>query len=72
MTKLNGPYGTVEWYAEMFGDILADVDTEGPYLDRADNIIKGFMMALDSWHTYHEKQAKAYKDMKSRVEGALD
>ena len=60
-------YGSVEWYVEQFNDILADVDTEGRHQDSADNIIKGFLAALDSWQTYHLKQAAAYETMKSQL-----
>ena len=66
------PYGTVEFYSEMFSDILADVDLEGPYKDSLDNIIQGFYKSIDSWLEYHQNQSEAYKQMKAKVKAALD
>ena len=60
-------YGTVKWYAEQFSDILADVDTDGPYKNSAENILKGFVAALDSWFDYHKDQADAYVSMKQKI-----
>ena len=65
-------YGTVECYAEMFSDILADVELEGPYKDSIDNIIQGFYKSIDGWLEYHQSQSEAYKQMKARVKAALD
>ena len=65
------PYGTVEFYSEMFSDILADVDLESSP-DSADNILKGFYHALDSWFDYHKNQSVIYALMRARVKEALE
>ena len=64
------PYGTVEFYSEMFSDILADVDLETAP-NSPDNILKGFYHALDSWIDYHHRQTTAYTDLRQRVKEAL-
>lgn len=65
----NLTYGTAEYYAEMFSDILADVDSDNPVY--ADAILKGFTLALNDWLTYHDEQTKAYKVLRERVHQAL-
>ena len=62
-------YGTVEFYEDMFSDLLADVDSEDA--TTTENIIQGFYRALDSWFKYHNKQARAYADIRKRVRQAL-
>ena len=62
-------YGTPEYYADMFADILADVDGEEP--GTADNILSGFYVALNEWFDYHEAQANAYLELRQRVREAL-
>jgi len=62
-------YGTVEFYTDMFGDLLADVHADEPAT--TENIIKGFYQALDSWFDYHDKQAREYADIRKRVRQAL-
>jgi hypothetical protein len=65
----NLKYGSVEFYAEHFGDMLADVDGDDPTI--TDNIIKGFFTAVDDWFNYHEQQANAYAQLRQRVREAL-
>ena len=65
----NLKYGSVEFYVEHFGDMLADVDGEDP--TTTDNIIKGFLMSVDDWFNYHEQQANAYAQLRQRVREAL-
>ena len=65
----NLKYGSVEFYAEHFGDMLADVDGDDP--TTTDNIIKGFFTAVDDWFNYHERQANAYAQLRQRVREAL-
>jgi hypothetical protein len=67
MANLN--YGSLEWYSERFADILADVDATTP--DVADNIMNGFIIALDEWLDYHDKQVSAYAQLRERVRKAL-
>jgi hypothetical protein len=62
-------YGSVEYCADGFSEYLADVDSENPAT--AENLIKGFYQALDSWFDYHDKQAREYADIRKRVRQAL-
>ena len=62
-------YGTPEFYAEQFSDLLADVDNEDPAI--AENILSGFYIALNDWFGYHEQQANAYAELRVRVREAL-
>lgn len=62
-------YGTVEFYADQFSDILADVDCENDKY--ATNIIAGFLMSIDDWLKYHDNQADAYREIRERVCQAL-
>jgi len=65
----NLKYGTPEYFAEGFADLLADVEAENPAT--IDNLMKGFYRALDDWFTYHEQQANAYAQLRQRVREAL-
>ena len=65
----NLKYGSVEFYAEHFSDMLADVDGDDPAT--TNNIIKGFFTAVDDWFNYHEQQANAYAQLRERVREAL-
>ena len=65
----NLTYGTADFYAEQFSDLLADVDAENPAT--ADALIEGFYRAIDSWFEYHDAQARAYADIRKRVRQAL-
>ena len=62
-------YGTADFYAEQFSDLLADVDAHDP--DTTNNLIEGFYRAIDSWFEYHDEQARAYADIRKRVRQAL-
>jgi hypothetical protein len=62
-------YGTVEYYEDMFSDLLADVDSKDS--TTTENIVQGFYRALDSWFEYHDEQARAYADIRKRVRQAL-
>ena len=63
-------YGTVEYFAELFSDILASVDVETDP-ESADKILKGFYQSLNDWLDYHEKQVEAYRSMKQKLTTAL-
>ena len=65
----NLKYGTPEFYAECFADFLGDVEGEDPAT--TDSIIKGFLVSVDEWFTYHEQQANAYAQLRQRVREAL-
>jgi hypothetical protein len=62
-------YGTAEYYADLFSDILADVDSEQPVY--ADAIVEGFIKAVDYWFNYHDEQARTYAELRKRVREAL-
>jgi|688.fasta_scaffold860136_2 hypothetical protein len=62
-------YGTPEYYADLFGDILADVDNSQPAY--ADAIVEGFIKAVDDWFNYHDEQARTYAELRKRVREAL-
>ena len=47
-------YGTVKYYADLFADIIADVQHDRPY--ESDALIAGFKHALEEWRTYHANQ----------------
>ncbi len=51
----SGPeYGTVQFYAEQFADIIADIQHTSPEV--SDNLIAGFKLAIDDWRKYHVDQ----------------
>ena len=47
-------YGTVNFYAQQFADIIADIQHDNP--DFGDNLIAGFKLAIDDWRKYHVNQ----------------
>jgi len=47
-------YGSKEFYAEQFADLIADVQHDSP--EFSDNLIAGFLLALDDWRKYHVNQ----------------
>ena len=63
------PYGTVEFYAEQFSDILADVDAKDS--SYGENIVKGFYVALDDWLDYHKNQTEAYAELRRSIQEAI-
>ena len=62
-------YGTADFYAELFGDIIADIQYDDP--QRTENLIEGFYRAIDSWFDYHDAQAKEYAAVRERVRKTL-
>ena len=66
MTKKDTPvYGTVEHYAELFSDILADCATGLPErdLESINNIMAGFERAIIKWMKYHETSIDNYREL---------
>ena len=59
-------YGTVEYYAEQFADLIADCQHDKP--DFSDNLVAGFKKAVNDWRQYHVKQILEL----DRVEFKLD
>jgi len=71
MANLKG-YGTTEYYADLFSDILADIDGQNlAHPNEADRIVNGFLYALEDWFTYHDAQARAYSELRLRVRKTL-
>ena len=66
----NHPYGTKEFYAEHFSDILSDVGNgNSPDANRPNvvAIIRGFQLAIESWLAYHESAVTSYKELRDGV-----
>ena len=47
-------YGSKEFYAEQFADLIADVQHDSP--ECSDNLVAGFLLAIDDWRKYHVNQ----------------
>jgi len=62
-------YGTAEFYAEQFSDFLADAQADDPKY--GDNLVKGFLLAIDEWCDYHSAQVDEYNRLRERVRKAL-
>jgi hypothetical protein len=62
-------YGSKEFYADMFSDLLADVQADEPVTST--NIVEGFLSALNDWKEYHQNQAYEYESIGERVRQAL-
>ena len=66
MTEKDTPvYGTVEHYAEMFLDILADCATGNQErdLETIANAMAGFERAIIEWMKYHETAIANYREL---------
>ena len=55
-------YGSIEFYENMFADILADAATGNSAEDdiASINILIGFERAIESWLQYHNQAASSY------------
>jgi hypothetical protein len=62
-------YGTPEFYAEQFADLLADVQSDSP--EYGDALVKGFLMAFAEWKDYHANQVNEYNRIEQRVRASL-
>lgn len=65
----NLTYGTAEYYKEQFMDFIADAQADEP--EYGDNLIKGFLLALEDWCEYHKGQVNEYERLQQRVRQAL-
>lgn len=65
----NLKYGTVEYYSEMFSDVLADANADKPEVGT--NLVLGFLGALKGCRDYHAKQVDEYDRIEQRVRQAL-
>lgn len=59
-------YNSVRNYANLFADILCDVQADQP--DIGENIIEGFKLAITELGAYHQDQAKEYKRLSKIVD----
>ena len=59
------PYGTVRYYADLFGDIIADAQAD----DKAagDAIIEAFKLSLKEWREYYETGAQEIKRLQQKA-----
>ena len=58
-------YGTKEFYAEQFADLIADVQHDSP--EFSDNLVSGFLLALEDWRQYHVKQILELDRVESKL-----
>ena len=69
MEKLNQmrtePYGTVRYYADMFGDIIADAHPDDQ--SAGDAIIDAFKLAIKEWREYYEQGAEELKRIEQKA-----
>ena len=56
------PYGSVEYYAEHFSDIIADVGDDGAP-EAGEKILAAFKEAIESWLEYHQNSASKYEEL---------
>ena len=58
-------YGTKEFYAEQFSDLIADVQHDKP--ETSDNLVAGFLLAIDDWRKYHVNQILELDRVESKL-----
>ena len=58
-------YGSKEFYAEQFADLIADVQHDSP--EFSDNLIAGFLLAIDDWRRYHVNQILELDRVEAKV-----
>ena len=58
-------YGTKEYYAEQFADLIADIQHDSS--ECSDNLVAGFLLALDDWRQYHVKQILELDRVESKL-----
>ena len=58
-------YGTKEYYAEQFADFIADVQHDAPEI--SDNLVAGFLLAIDEWRNYHVDQILELNRVESKL-----
>jgi hypothetical protein len=62
-------YGTAEHYKEQFMDFVCDADCDNPKY--GDALVEGFLLALEDWKQYHQKQVNEYERIGERVRSTL-
>ena len=62
------PYGSKEYYSELFSDILADVATGDIKRDEQTivNVLAGFESAIISWLEYYDESQRRFRDIHGR------
>ncbi len=58
-------YGTKEYYAKMFADFIADIQHDSPEV--SDNLVAGFLLAIDDWRKYHVNQILELDRVEAKV-----
>ena len=58
-------YGTKEFYAELFADLIADIQHDSPEI--SDNLVAGFLLAIDDWRKYHFNQMIELDRVKAKL-----
>ena len=64
-SKTRPEYGTVEYYADLFSDILADVGDDKT--DQGKVILAALQLSIKQWHEYHQLAAYKYADFLEKV-----
>ena len=65
-------YGTREFYAEMFSDIISDTGCYETIEENYETVMKimgGFQDAIDSWLKYHRVAAESFEDLRDEFHG---
>ena len=63
-------FGTTEYYAEMFADFIADVQHDSPEV--SDNLVAGFLLALNDWRKYHVSQILELDRVQTKLTDTLN
>lgn len=65
---MNNEYGTVEYYTEMFSDILTDVATGNWENDERTiaNMLEGFERSIITWMDYYDESLSKFRDLHGR------
>ena len=61
----NNEYGSVEYYEQMFSDILADIATGRQEEDdeTSKKILSAFELSIQNWIDYHQQSVDTYKQL---------
>ena len=63
------PYGSVRFYADLFGDIICDAHPDDQ--SAGDNIIEAFKLSLQEWREYYEQGAEEMKRIQQKANEEL-
>ena len=58
-------YGSVEFYKQLFDDIICDSMAEQPEI--GNNIITAFKLSIAEWRDYHKEQAQEFDRLYSKT-----